>query len=529
MKISAFRFAVPPALFALVALFYWNGREAVAQDPRPAARIIKFTEKMAILAMPPEGNPDIDMKLVGITGPGRAGVELPPGQWCVVSPMNDEEAFDAGKFLDEFRATGAEGLVASRPELTTGANINKLLECKNLRMLGFGEVELSAESLASLAKLPLLYSLSFQGNRTLRGKLGVLREIKTLRELGLSATNITESDLKLAGELQQLRMLDLSNCKIMNKDLAAIAKLTNLERLYLDFTGVDDGVAGGLAPFVRLKLLNCLGTPVGDATVASLQKTAPALEAFASGKRGELSPITNQGLASLAAMPLLKHLAVAGLNPLNDASCVIVARARGLETLVLNGLTRLQYAGPFSLARVGGSRTLDNSLRAITREGVAALAPLKMLKTLSLGGFVNINESVFEPLAAFEKLENIDLSGTSVTGAGFVKLSAANGLQTVCLGSSPFNDEGAAALAKFSALRRLYLGDTKITNQSIPMFAKLQKLEVLGIGSTAVDDQGVAALAGCASLKSLFLTGTRATPEIVKILRSKSPELEVKL
>ncbi|MBI3817577.1 MAG: hypothetical protein HY286_02710 [Planctomycetes bacterium] len=506
-----------------------------AQDgSRPASkasvRRVKMSISCGVFSLPPGGNPELELNLLGKTGPDdRDGWEIPSGLWCVVAPLPGAlDESNINKFFEETNKNNADGLVLSAAQILTDDNLPKLLECKNLSMIALGSVGLGDDALAKLATLPKLRSLSFQARKNLARGLPFLREMKQLTDLGLSGTNVADGDLPEIAKLAELRSLDLSGCKITNAGLQQLTPLANLERLYIDYTNIDDGAGAAIASFTKLRHLNCLSTPAGDGVIKSLAKCA-ALESFGTGVRSNVTNVSDDGLAVLASLPHLKHLAFIGYTTFSNHSCEILSHASALETLVLNGLTRMQFAGPFNLGRLGGLKTIDANFVAITDVGASYLSKIKTLKNISLGGYREITDNVFNSFATLPNLESIDLSGTRVTGGNFHKLSGAKHLKVIYLGSTEFGDEGAAALAEHAELTRIYAGTTKLTDAGLKAFANLKKLEVLGVGNNSVTNEGAKALAECASLQSLLIYGTKVDVECAKYLKSKLPNLDIQL
>lgn len=108
-------------------------------------------------------------------------------------------------------------------------------------------------------------------------------------------------------------------------------------------------------------------------------------------------------------------------------------------------------------------------------------------------------------------------------------LSELDGLESLSLSKSKFNENDIDHLAGCSSLRMLFIGDTSVGDAAIPSICKLQNLEMLNLARTHVTDAAMEKVSTLAKLKYLCLIGTAVTDASVpNIAKLKSlEELEI--
>jgi hypothetical protein len=146
------------------------------------------------------------------------------------------------------------------------------------------------EAIAALEKLGAKTKKSDDGNvvsvsLALNGKLTdsdltILKEITTLKELGLTYTKTTDQGLIHLKGLTNLEVLNLYGTKITDTGLGHLKALPNLEVLNLGGNRITDGCLVHLKGLTKLKKLNLVNTfpksgMISDATIAELQKALP--------------------------------------------------------------------------------------------------------------------------------------------------------------------------------------------------------------------------------------------------------------
>ncbi len=140
-----------------------------------------------------------------------------------------------------------------------------------------------------------------------------------------------------------------------------------------------------------------------------------------------------------------------------------------------------------------------------------------------LGGSEGIGDKSMFYLTLLPKLKDLDVTKSSITGAGFRYLHRTH-LKKLWAADTVFGDDALHSLQRTDELTDLYLGNTKITNAG---FVKLDAplLKELDISNTKVTDIGIKTLARFPELTTLRMTGLPLTDPAAEVL-SKLPKLE---
>ena len=251
-----------------------------------------------------------------------------------------------------------------------------------------------------------------------------------VREIGLSYCDyLTDGAVAAIKDWKELEVLDLEGTDVTSRSFEHIAGMTRLRVLRVGHSRVEDEGFENLAPLERLEELSIGGNKMSGRALPLL-KLLPALRRLDLGGRQR----TDSGMWSVA---------------LSDFNLDALAELTDLESLDLrdlpigdNGVARLT-----SLVRL---RELNLSGTEVGAEGLAALAKLPRLETLRLWRAEAVDDRAAEALAAFDGLEALDLTETSITGAGLRRLVGLGSLKRLYIGGS---DVEAAAAARFRESR----------------------------------------------------------------------------
>ncbi|NLX57142.1 MAG: hypothetical protein GXY58_18705 [Planctomycetaceae bacterium] len=151
------------------------------------------------------------------------------------------------------------------------------------------------------------------------------------------------------------------------------------------------------------------------------------------------SHLTDDGLASLAALPNLELLSICG-NRITDAALVHVARMYQLRALVLSC--------------------------HITDSGLPALAELTNLEYLDLTQS-QVTDAGAIQLLQFAKLRTLILNGTQITNDSLATLAELKTLEDLYLGNTLIDDGAVASLKQMEQLQLLFLRDTQFTANAV--------------------------------------------------------------
>ncbi len=290
-----------------------------------------------------------------------------------------------------------------------------------------------------LAHLEVL-SLRATVNLTDQG-LESLARLPKLRHLSLVENQITGEGLRRLGSAVGLEVLDLRGCsEIGSEDLAALAKLP------------------------RLRVLRLAGPQVRDTALAELQRLGGLRSVTV-----EDAPITDEGLAHLATLPLTDVIISRCYQISDDGVERLTARLEGLQHLALRDVP-------------------------IRGSGLASLRSRASLRTLRLNETF-VDDQAMQHLEGAGNLERLEVREGQVGDAGAEILGTLRALQHLDLSDNRLSDAGVAHLIDLERLRVLNLsGNNAVTDRAVETLARMTSLEELSIARTAISEESTALL-----------------------------------
>jgi Leucine-rich repeat (LRR) protein len=209
--------------------------------------------------------------------------------------------------------------------------------------------------------------------------------------------------------------------------------------------------------------------------------------------------------------PLARQRAITrlGLRAQGFTETAALAPLKGLEALSLGGSMRLVSVD--GLKGLPKLMALDLTSTAVREIGALAGLPLESL-SLADTEVTNI-----APLAKLTRLRALNLSGLAIRDVS--ALSSLTALEELDLGHTDVRD--LRPLAKLGKLRRLVLWHTPVSE--IGPLATLTQLEALYLDGTRVRDVGV--LAKLPALEQLGLAGVAISERELEPLRTAHPRL----
>jgi hypothetical protein len=288
----------------------------------------------------------------------------------------------------------------------------------------------------------------------------------TALELG-GSRQLSDQGVLLLARMPWLEALDLSEYPggaLSDRGLEVLRHLPNLRRFAMTWQrGITDAGAANLRHCDRLEMVNLMGSPTGDGTIAALQ-SKPDLRRFSSGRQ-----VTDAGLRLLRDFPRLQQLQGAG----DDA---------GAELLI---------DGPF------------------TDDGLAALAGLDGIVDLDLFWHVSaITASGFAHLAALPNLQSLGADGRLSDDAAMRHIAAVPRLRALRAQESVATDDGFEALGRSRTLERFWGRECpSFGTRGFLAFSRMPALRTLGIGCGNVDDAALATLPAFPALRELTPIG----------------------
>lgn len=176
------------------------------------------------------------------------------------------------------------------------------------------------------------------------------------------------------------------------------------------------------------------------------------------------APITDAGLARLAALPRLKSLELGDSIPFVPRTTCSAVTGVGFAALAdLPSLTELRI-----------------DLPALSGEGLARLGSLRRLKHLRIKGGA-FSDDDLRPLANLTDLESLEIVGTTIDGTGFRHLSGLPKLNSVYLVGPNVADPALPHLARLPSLQSLTLYGTCVTAPGLDALRSAPRLKQLSV------------------------------------------------
>jgi hypothetical protein len=161
---------------------------------------------------------------------------------------------------------------------------------------------------------------------------------------------------------------------------------------------------------------------------------------------------------------------------------------------------------------------------AVTGAGIAHLKPLRSLRNLDLGAGgrkePRDDDEVAAQLAELKSLERLSLFNRDFTDAGLAHLARLPNLKSLYLPTATYvdptmdkfyyTDAGLELLSQIRSLEELMIGSPAVTDQGMAHLAKFTHLKKLDVTAARVSNAGVSHLAELRSLEELSLR----TPEV---------------
>lgn len=150
-----------------------------------------------------------------------------------------------------------------------------------------------------------------------------------------------------------------------------------------------------------------------------------------------------------------------------------------------------------------GLHFLDLRDRPLTRDHLAALAPLQDLETLCLAQ-TGVNDAVLDALPTLPRLHTLDLTLSAAGNEGASFLGRQPALRSLLMNQTCLGDEAFAAVLALRDLEVLRLGATQLSSAALEQLPQLPALRDLEL-PTAANDAVLAGLARLPRLEALWL------------------------
>jgi Leucine-rich repeat (LRR) protein len=257
--------------------------------------------------------------------------------WLFRSAITDVALIHVAR-LNELEALHLAGL-----RLSTLAMF-QIARLKSLRTLDIDETDVGDAGLEAIKLMPALREVSFQGMRGVRRKgLTALASLRRLEILNLGFAEIDDAVGEL-GASRSLRELYLFRSTVTDAQAPALARIKTLRTLSLAYTTIGDGMMPALAGLPHLHALSLVGTRVSDAGLRVLARSKTLAELDLSG-----TEIGDKGIEALQDLRKLASL-VLRESKITDAGIAVLARFPALKHVDF-GDTAVTQAGARALAK----------------------------------------------------------------------------------------------------------------------------------------------------------------------------------
>jgi len=138
--------------------------------------------------------------------------------------------------------------------------------------------------------------------------------------------------------------------------------------------------------------------------------------------------------------------------------------------------------------------TLILDTTPVTDAGLACLAELRGLVSLSLTGCEQVTDAGVAHCKGLIRLRRLELGNTQVTDAGLAYIEGLTDLEELDLHGTLLTDAGLVHLRRLAKLRALQLGYTRLTDAGLAHLEGLTGLTTLNLENTEVSRPGVEGL-----------------------------------
>jgi serine/threonine protein kinase/Leucine-rich repeat (LRR) protein len=465
---------------------------------------------------------------------------LPANRFVLVSVKLDNQAAAGDALLER---------VGDLPDLNalylantgiTDKGVERIAQCRKLKILGLGGAKISAAGIAALTPLHLEHL--YLAHTEIGGE-GIRRvgNLTSLTHLSLQGVRFADDDLASLKRLARLRWLDVSQSALGDASVAHLGGLKGLAELRVQGTALTDAGQEELRTALGGKC-KVQGDPlnpqrlaarwlVENAATVSLQgDPGPAGGQLAGIKdlprgpcrilaidvaestlpRERLRPqlmncrdVVNLNLSStrlveadlefLQEMLALRELRLTGLA-LSDRTFEYLAAHPALEVLDLGQNTRITGRGLSHLLAAKGLRQLLMANTQIDERYLPAIEGLEKLEALDLSAAPNLTDKAMDSIVKLKGLTMLGLRGAKITDAAAEKLATLSQLEKLDLEATRLSDTGVGNLKGLARLRHLSLANTQITDGAVPALSEMQQLTSLNLSRTKLTQTAIEAL-----------------------------------
>jgi hypothetical protein len=339
--------------------------------------------------------------------------------------------------------------------------------------------------LAALAGAKCVVGLSVEGDSLTDAALAPAGGFEQLERLTLhNCPKLTGAGFEALAKLPRLKAVAVSECPLADGACKSLGRVKSLEEVRLVRTKVTDAGLRELAALPALELLGLEGMPASGTGFAS--PGWPKLRDLDAARSG----LTDAGMKAVAELPALVSLRVDGCA-VTDAGLLPLERAKKLAELSLSE-TKVTDAGLEVIRGVKTLRTLEVANTAVTGVGFGRAEYGASLRKLDAGG-AKIDDSGAGNLARFPGLTSLSLAGCPVSDAGLAgPLKRMKSLSKCDLSGTQVGDEAAKAVGALPGLEDANFARTKLTDAGLKALASRSKVRLIDARGTNVTKEGAA-------------------------------------
>lgn len=309
----------------------------------------------------------------------------------------------------------------------TDAGLAHLSFLNGLENLSLYNTQVTDKGIAHLKKMHSLKKLNLGFTKVTDAGIADLAEIKSLEYLDWPC-KVTDEALGYLAQLSNLKHLKTS---MPDGGLEQLTKLKSLEELSIGGSGVTDEDMSHIAKLTNLKHLALFGCAITDEGLAKLTALKSLVELWLWEPKG----VTISGLSCLNTMPNLTKLDTHGV--IQDNSGLDISGLTKLEHLTIwtshkEGMIRDEdLACLVNLKRLKWfqvSITDKKPMAAIGDKGMAYLAGLTNMERLTIGGS-NLTDEGLKYLGNMKKLYLLHIIGGKLSDEGLHHLEVLKSLK----------------------------------------------------------------------------------------------------
>ncbi len=327
---------------------------------------------------------------------------------------------------------------------------------------------------------------------------------------GLLLSGATDDHAEAMARIVTLESLDLTHSPVTDKVLGPVARLEKLRSLALRATGVKGPGLEALLPRTGLQSLDLTSTALQGEVLQVLGRLSGLRELWldSTGVPGDaleqlapLGDLERLGLANLAVRPgqlgflrglrALQHLDLQGEEGIGDEDLAALAELRDLRSLSLAGRSAIRGPGLEHLRGLARLEELDLSETSVSCPYLAPLAALPLLRLVLReaplcpeGGLEAGDEkapppksaSGLEALAKNRTLAHLDLTGATVRDEHVRHLAGLRSLEVLVLDHTPVSPKCLTAFAKHATLQTVRIAEHRLDRDQAVQYGKTGRL-----------------------------------------------------